>query len=107
MTELAGCYELRTSDYEYVVRLLTTRSTSEWDARLDEPRAPGGWWSWVPIDSTHLKILWVGIDGTLTYAIERQGERLGGEETFASSNTKTETTRPVRVQRVSCAAATG
>lgn len=108
VTTFVGCYELRTSEHDYVVRLQGTRPMQEWDAQLlASPNTPGNSWSWAPIDSSHFRIRWGGIDGALEYLIERDGERLVGKETFASANTRSETARAVGVSRVSCPAPTG
>ena len=103
VAELAGCYELRSPSNRYVVQVLTTRSATQWDARLVEP--PGAArdaWAWVPIDSGHFVIRWGGIDGTLSYTIEQQGNLFAGQETFVSGNTRGQMTRPIEVRRISC-----
>jgi hypothetical protein len=104
---LLGVTSSRTPDHAYVVQLLITRSTTQWDARLSAHPGRPGEWSWAPLDSTHFSVNWGGVDGAVTYVIERHGTRLVGREVFFSGNTKTETTVPVSVRRVNCAVLTG
>ena len=66
VAQLAGCYELRTINNEYLVLLQTKRTIGEWDARLvDRNNSPGNSWSWNPTDSAHFVVRWGGIDGAL------------------------------------------
>lgn len=105
VSEIAGCYVLRTQTAEYLIRLDSTRSDGNWGARsAGRPNAAGDWWSWAPLDSARFVIRWSGIDGGLTYAVKREHAGLTAQETFQSANTKTETTQPADVRRISCTA---
>ena len=69
---------------------------------------PGAWWTWAPLDSSRFEIQWGGIDGALSYVVQRRSKGLVSQETFFSGNRGgSETTQPAQVRSASCQSAAG
>jgi hypothetical protein len=105
----SGCYELRSATLHTVVHLQSTRSGATWWQARDVQRenTPGDWWTWAPLDSSRFEIQWGGIDGALSYLVERQSAGLAGQETVSSVNRGgSATTHSVQVRPVRCHGAT-
>jgi hypothetical protein len=71
-----GCYELDVDGGQrYQVYLTRSRMGPAWVAiryGQDSRNAPGDQWSWAPIDSTHFRLEWGGIDSTMEFTMTRQ-----------------------------------
>ena len=101
----AGCYRLSDSTSTYVVRLDMRRAAKQWKAQLIRPLTAnrgGDSWSWVPVDSSHFRIEWDGVDGSMEYAVTRAGDGFRTVHSIYSVAAPKVTRLPARALRVEC-----
>ena len=104
-SRFSGCYRLSDSTTSYVLRLDTLRSGKQWRAQRIQPlttNRAGDSWSWLPIDSSHFRVAWAGIDGSMEYAVTGVGDTLATVQSIYSASVPKVTRLSATAKRVKC-----